>query len=198
MYILSLVALAVFATTVSAQAPTELSCRWRFAVVQQTDSVLDLPEVWPSDAKEWWAKEGIQKFPELCEAARHDADFIVVWRRKWTTERVGTAITRRESRPIRRRTCDPPDERGATQCWDYDDYEEFESVEWEYHEEQIEQLSATVFWTQTNVRTFGRVASVTKKGSSFWGARPGKAAFDSALKTLRKEAKKAESEKIRE
>src|SRR5947209_8282271 len=67
-----------------AQERTHNPCRLRFAVVE--DSHRDHSGAWPEDAKKWWAKDGKKKFPGFCETTSHDADFVIAWLKKQSTE----------------------------------------------------------------------------------------------------------------
>ncbi len=64
-----------------AKKQKEIPCRFRFAVVEKTESGSENWAVWPEDATQWWKKDG-KKFPELCESTREKADFVLTWEKK--------------------------------------------------------------------------------------------------------------------
>ena len=179
--LVSLFAVAVFfATTVAAQDPQESPCRLRFAVAEKYDRW----GVWPDDARQWWAKDGKKKFPELCEAAFEDADFGIAWEKTWTTVKYIVPILTRDTRPISREICVQSGDFTTYSCTTYTEYEVYDRVDFEDQETQVEQLSVIISRMQADKRV--RVKTIVNKGD-----KPGKASFQSAMKAIRKENKKA-------
>ena len=179
-------------TTGSAQAQKESPCSLRFAVAEKSGSGADRWGAWPEDATKWWVKDGKKKFPELCEANREDADFVITWQRDQTTQKsIQTPIPTSEVY-----STDHFEYRDDAIC--YPDPNGFAGYECkptfshitEYHEEQVERLSLTVHRVQSDKLV--PLKAVVKSGG-----KPGKASFQSAMKALRKETKKAGTLKIK-
>ena len=182
-----------FLTTVAAQGQQESPCGLRFAVAEKDDGW----GVWPDDARQWWAKDGKKKFPELCEAAREHADFVVAWERHWIREQRAKAIVVKDKQPIVQRVCFPSADGTSESCQDYTDYQEVERQDWEWQDVLVERLSLTVYWARAEAEKSLPVASITKNGLPSLGAKPGKGSFESAMKALRKQTKKSAAAKLK-
>ena len=179
--LISLLALPVFFVgTVAAQGQPESPCRLRFAVAEKHGQ----SAVWPDDARQWWVKDGKKKFPELCEVAFEDADFAIAWEKTWTTVKYLVPILTRDTRPIPREICVQSGDFTTYPCTTYTEYEVYDRVDFEDQETQVEQLSVIISRMQADKRV--RVKTIVNKGG-----KPGKASFQSAMKAIRKENKKA-------
>ena len=132
----------LFITTGAAQEKKESTCRFRFAVSERNG--FGRLEAWPEDARQWWSKDGKKKFPELCEAASQEADFVIAWGRKQATEKY--RVPRHEDTPTYGWSSANVD------CYTGTDGETFcrpalppvALPEWEEHEGQVERISVTV------------------------------------------------------
>lgn len=195
--IASLALTFLFISSGIAREQQQPACRVRFAVVQRQDTGTlkvrpddeDTWGRWPEDARKWWVKDGNRKFPDLCEAARIDADFVVAWERMATTRKVAEGIVRRHREPVVRWECEPSNGRSPGKCVQVTYYREVETTDWEYHDRQFERLSVTLYLVGREPQQFIPVSSMAKE--KLPGLGPGKAAFQSAMKAVRKEAKKA-------
>ena len=165
-----------------AQTKMESTECLRFAVVEKWGSMSENWGVWPEDATNWWREDGKKKFPELCEKSRGEADFVLVWQRKWTTER-HSVMKLQDMQPFGPRqsewdcTMDRNNEYHCTLV------PPLAQVEWEDFEERVERISVTV--NRVHRDTLVPVKSVVKRRG-----KAGKKSMDSALKFLRKEARK--------
>ena len=145
-----------------AQEQQQTPCRFRLAVVKRRDTDVwklvpderDRWDVLPTEAIEWWLKDGGRKFPEFCMARREDADFVLAWESLSAT----TRRYRRSRNPV-------------------------------FLETRLERVPVTIYHMATASRKLMPVASISK--TKIVGLKPGKPAFESALKTLRKEIQKA-------
>ena len=174
----------------------EAPCRIRFAVVQRSD--LDTWKLrpdnsgtwgaWPGDASKWWFKDGSKKLVALCPAARNDADFVLAWESMQITRTIAEAINKTELQPYTERVCYPSGDGTTQQCEDYTAYREVQTVDWEYHDQQLERTSVTLYRVGREPQTLTPVSRIAKERLP--GLNSGKAAFQSAMKALRKQAKK--------
>lgn len=186
-----------------AQEQQQPACRVRFAVVQRQDTGTfkvrpdgeDTWGRWPEDARKWWVKDGNKKFADFCEAARNDADFVVAWERMSTTRKVAEGIWKNHREPVVRWECEPANGRSPGRCVQVTYYREVVTTDWEYHDRQFERLSLTLYRVGREPQQFMPVSSLAKEKLA--GLGPGKAAFQSAMKAVRKEAKKAAATKTK-
>ncbi len=169
-----------------AQEKKESMCRFRFAVAERIG--LDRRGVWPEDERKWWDKDGRKKFPELCEAASQDADFVIAWEKRQTTEKYG--VLRQEDTPaygfLRPGYC-YAGPNGETNCEPAAPDPAAATFHWDWQERQVERVSVTV--CRVRQGQFERVASFSKVGFVPTD-RPGRASFKSAMKALKKKAMK--------
>lgn len=179
-----------------AQEQQETRCRGRFTVVQRQDTDIfkvqpdeqDLWGQWPKDAREWWVKDGTRKFAELCEAPGTDADFLVAWERQAITKNVRRIVgTHRE--PVFRTVCKSSNGgRSRRVCWQVISYYR-ETMLLEDQDIRLHRLSVTLYRVEKDLQQFVPVSSLAKERAP--DREIGKEAFESALKALRKEARKS-------
>jgi len=200
----------LFVSTGVAQEQKRSACRFRFAVAERIGH--DRWGVWPEDARKWWSEEGKKKFPELCETTSQDADFVIAWLRKQSTET--------HTRPKRDETWiygpfptlpanDCYTIPGQTTCYTGLDGQTICETspsqtictpqpvalpEWEAYETSVERISVTAY--RVSKDHFERVASVTKAGY-FPTDRPGRASFRSAMKALKKKSQQAAASRMK-
>ena len=169
-------------------AQKEAASTWclEFAIVEA-----ELPSSasgkWPADARNWWEKDGKHKFRELCEVDRQDAGLLLVWERKWMTETISRPITE----PMAPIIFDLPrlewdcsmDPIRQERCVQRLIRPEIKPIRWEDRVETWERVSVTVNRVQAG--SLVPMKTITKKGEN-----SGKKSIDSALKFLRKEARK--------
>jgi hypothetical protein len=197
--IASLAMTFLFVPSGISQEQQETRCRVRFAVVQREDNGTfkiqpddrDLWGQWPEDAREWWAKDGSRKFAELCEAARTDADFVVTWEKQPITKNLHR-ITGTRRTPVYRTVCEPRNgrlsRRSRRGCWQVVSYYQ-ESLLVKDQRVRLDRLSVTLYQAEGDPQQFVPLSSLAKEKYPDRGI--GKAAFESALKALRKEARKS-------
>ena len=166
----------------------------RFAVVE-AEFASGVPGTWPADARNWWGKDGMRKFPELCEVSRQDADFLFVWERKWTVEKISRPVNpgwdaNLSGFPQVEWDCETRYGEEKERCTVRRIPPKFLTMEWEVREETVEQISVTIHREQDG-QLVPMKTVVKKRG------KPGKAAIDSALKFLRKKARKVTASNAR-
>ena len=184
--IASFVITFLFVPSGIAQEQPDTHCRGRFAVVQKQDTGTfkvqpddrDSWGQWPEDARQWWTKDGKRKFPDLCEAAKSDAEFVVAWEKE--------PITKRVSRKV--------GEAPRTMCGASDGCREWDVPIWADHYVRLDRLLATLYWVGREPQQFVPVSSLAKEESPERDI--GKEVFERVLKALRKEIRKTETRKI--
>ncbi len=177
--------------TKSGETPDDINsgttegARRRFGAPSAPDyQRLERWEPWPEGAKEWWDKTGKKNFPELCEADRKEADFVIAWQRDRTTQKsIQTVNAGSEVRWM-----DHIEYREGADCYpDPNGIAVFECKpvsSFTYYEVQVVRVSLTIHRVQADKLV--PLKAVVKSGD-----KPGKASFQNAIKVLRKEAKRA-------
>ena len=175
------------------------SCRFRLAAAVLVEPDVwklspddrDLWNYWPGEAKEWWLKDGEQKFPEFCAAPLEEADFVLSWESLWAPLESRTKTYRKSAlrNDCYRSSIDP----AGYYCKWVRVLPVLTNTVWEG---TLERISVTVYRVGAEGREFTPVASITKERLA--GLKPGKAAFERAMKALRREIRNNATTKPRQ